>query len=185
VHTEEVDVAFGPLRTADLPQLATWLGRPHVRRWWREPADLASVEKRYLPLVERSDRTEGFVVRLDGRPVGYVQRYLVDDDAGWRDTMEAALGDVGGIGIDYLLGEADVVGRGVGHLMIARFVDECWHRYPEERRIVAAVQQQNVASWRALESVGFRRVWEGNLESSDPSDEGPSFIYRVFRGRPE
>ena len=66
--------------------------------------------------------------------------------------------------------------------MISAFVDECWTRYPSEDRIVVAMLQANVPSWKTLEACGFRRVWEGHLESSDPSDQGPSFIYVL--GRP-
>ena len=43
--------------------------------------------------------------------------------------------------------------------------------------IVAAVQQGNRRSWRALEKAGFSRTWAGQLESDDPSDAGPSYVY--------
>lgn len=177
-----MDLAFRALRASDLPLVASWIGRPHVAPWWREPSDLASVESSYGPLLDGSDPTEGSVVLLDARPIGFVQKYRIDDDPEWRMTIESALVESGGIGIDYLIGEADLVGRGLGRQVISAFVDECWERYPSEHRIVVAMQQDNAASWKALEACGFRRVWEGRLESSGPSDEGPSFIY--VRGRP-
>ena len=145
---------------------------------------MASVEENYGPLVDGSDATEGFIVHLGGRPIGYVQRYLVDDDPEWRETITSSLGDAGGIGIDYLIGEPDLVGRGIGRLMIARFAAECWSRHPSEDRIVVALQQDNVASWKALEAAGFRRAWDGDIESSDPSDQRPGFIYVVVRRSP-
>jgi aminoglycoside 6'-N-acetyltransferase len=174
-------ISFEPLRETDLPTLATWIARPHVERWWREPSDLAAVEERYGPLTEGSDTTEGFVVHLQGRPIGFVQRYLIDDDPEWRTTIERVLGESAGVGIDYLIGEADVVGRGVGRRMITEFVDDCWLRYPLVDRMVVALQQDNAASWKALEASGFRRAWEGDLESADPSDRGPSFLYVIDR----
>ena len=176
--------SFEPLRAGDLPVLATWLARPHVRRWWREPSDQASVEEHYGPLVDGSDPTEGFVVHLDSRPIGYAQRYLVDDDPEWCETITSSLGGTGGVGIDYLIGEPDLVGRGIGRRMISGFAAECWSRHPSEDRIVVALQQDNVASWKALEAAGFRRAWEGDIESSDPSDRGHSFIYVVARDAP-
>ena len=179
-----MDVSFEPLRAGDLPLIAAWLARPHVRRWWREPSDVASVAENYGPLVDGSDPTEGFIVHLGRRPIGYIQRYLVDDDPQWRETITSSLGGTGGIGIDYLIGEPDLVGRGIGRLMIARFAAECWSRHPSADRIVVALQQDNVASWRALEAAGFRRCWEGDIESSAPSDRGPSFIYVVVRRAP-
>jgi aminoglycoside 6'-N-acetyltransferase len=44
-----------------------------------------------------------------------------------------------------------------------------------------AVQQENPASWRALEGAGFQRVWAGMLDSDDPSDQGPSYLYSMRR----
>jgi hypothetical protein len=61
--------------------------------------------------------------------------------------------------------------------MISQFADTCWVRYPSAGQITVVLQQDNVASWKALDASGFRRVWSGNIESSDPSDRGPSFIY--------
>jgi len=170
-----------PLRSSDLPSLAVWFARPHVARWWREPSDLASVERNYGPLAQGLEPTEGFIVHFDRRPIGYVQRYLIDEDPDWRETIQGALGHAGGIGIDYLIGEPDVIGRGVGRRLIAQFVGASWKRYRSADRIAVALQQDNIASWKALEASGFRRVWEGELVSSDPSDRGPSFIYVVDR----
>ena len=172
---------FVALRTTDLPLLAEWLGRSHVARWWREPSDPASVADRYGPLAEGLDTTEAFVVHDASRPIGYVQRYLIEEEPDWRASLRAALPDAGGIGIDYLIGEPDLVGRGVGRRMIAQFVEECWNRYPSADRITVALQQGNLASWKALEAAGFRRAWSGVIESSDPSDRGPSHIYVADR----
>jgi aminoglycoside 6'-N-acetyltransferase len=135
------------------------------------------VARRYRPLAEGTDPTEGFVVHFSGRPIGYVQRYLIDEDPDWRESIRGALVDSGGIGIDYLIGEPDLVGRGIGRRMISEFSTACWERYGYREDITVALQQDNVASWRALEASGFQRVWTGIIESSDPSDRGPSFLY--------
>jgi aminoglycoside 6'-N-acetyltransferase len=175
-------ISFEPLRESDLPTLAAWLARPHVERWWREPSDLATVEERYRPLFDGSDSTEGFIVVLNSRLIGFIQSYLIDDHPDWRASIESVLGESAGIGIDYLIGEADLVGQGIGRRMISEFVVDCWRRYPLVARIVVVLQQANVGSWKALEASGFRRVWEGEFESTDPSDRGPSFVYVL--GRP-
>ena len=179
-----MDLTFRALQASDLPLLASWIGRPHIAPWWREPSDLASVESSYGPLIDGSDPTEGMLVLLDDRPIGFVQKYRIDDEQEWRATIASALGQSHGIGIDYLIGEADLVGQGLGRQMISALVEECWERYAAENRIVVDVLEDNVASWKTLESCGFRRVWAGQLESSHPSDQGPSFIYVLDRPRP-
>ena len=179
-----MDITFEPLRGDDLPLIATWLARPHVRRWWRQPSDPVSVGVDFGPLVDGSDPTEGFIVHLDGRPIGYLQRGLIEDGPETQRSIGSALGDTGGIEIDYFIGEPELVGRGIGCVMISRFADECFVRYPSECRIVVGLQQQNVASWRALEAAGFRRAWAGDLDSNDPGDDGPSFVYLLDRHSP-
>jgi aminoglycoside 6'-N-acetyltransferase len=182
VHNRAVgDFGFVPLGPGDVPLLATWLGRPHVAAWWREPADLAAVAENYGPLIEGLDPTEAFIVHLEGNPIGYVQRYLIDEEPEWQSALRKAVRDAGGIGIDYLIGEPTLVGAGLGRRMIAEFAAACWQRYPSADRITVAVQQDNRASWKALEASGFSRVWEGELESADPSDDGPSFVYVAHR----
>lgn len=177
MHNVAVDFRFVPLRPQDIALLATWLARPHVARWWREPFELEAVERNYGPLTEGIDPTEAFIVHLSDRPIGYVQRYLIEDNPDWLASLHTALGLAGGIGIDYLIGEEDLVGIGLGRQMISQFAESCWNRYPLADQIVVALQQENVASGRAIEAAGFRRVWSGTIESSDPSDRGPSFIY--------
>jgi aminoglycoside 6'-N-acetyltransferase len=184
VHNEVVDdFRFVPLQSSDFSILTTWFATPHVELWWREPSDPVSVEQNYGPLADGLDPTEGFIVHFSDRSIGYVQRYLIDEHQDWRETIWDALGQTRGIGIDYLIGEPDFLKRGIGRRMISQFVDASWERYPSTSQVVVALQQDNIASWKALESVGFRRVWSGDLDSSDPSDRGPSFIYILDRNR--
>lgn len=168
---------FTPLQAVHLPMLSAWLATPHVHEWWPEACDLVSVTTRYLPIVEGIDPTEAFLVSLDGVPIGYVQAYRLADEPAWRATISAAI-DVGeAVGIDYLIGRADAVGRGLGSRMLREFVESRVLVDGRPGTVVVAVQQANVASWWALERAGFRRAWSGALRTDDPSDQGPAYLY--------
>jgi aminoglycoside 6'-N-acetyltransferase len=171
-----------PLTRDDLPQLSRWLAEPHVAEWWRDPSDLASVEASYGPCIDGTDPAEAFVIEAEGRAAGLIERYLVADDPEWDHAMQAT-GAVTGCaaGIDYLIGEPGLTGRGYGTAAICLFTTLTFRRYPQADAIVAAPQQANVGSWRALERAGYRRWWGGRLESSDPSDAGPAYLYGVRR----
>jgi aminoglycoside 6'-N-acetyltransferase len=201
------DLVFRPLDRSDLPLLAEWLGRPHVAAWWREPSDRAAVEATYGPLIDGSDPTEGFIAVRDeqrheheqgqGQPLAFLQRYRLDDNPQWQRAIAVALAegtpgvadagrgdpidvgvDVGtGAGIDYLIGDQTMTGRGLGRQMIAAFVDLTWDRYADITAVVVAVDQGNEASWRALEGAGFVRAWAGMLDSDDPGDQTPHYLY--------
>jgi aminoglycoside 6'-N-acetyltransferase len=176
-----MSMTFRPLVTDDLALMGEWLAQPHVAEWWREASDPASVESAYGPMIHGTDPTEGFIVVYEGRALGFIQRYRLDDNPEWQEIVSVGVGHVVGAGIDYLIGDQTMTGRGLGRRMIAELVDGTWARYPDISAMVVAVQQGNPASWRALEGAGFERVWEGMLDSDDPSDEGPSFLYSMDR----
>ncbi len=170
-------VGFRPLNYEDLPHVARWLAVPHVARWWRDPSDLESVTANYGPCITGEDPTEVFVIERDGEAIGLIQRYRHDDYPEWH----RAVGLAQAAGIDYLLGEPGLVGQGVGTAAIATFAADTLARYPDIDCVVAAPQQANVASWRALEKAGFQRIWAGLLDSDDPADAGPAYLYALDR----
>jgi aminoglycoside 6'-N-acetyltransferase len=175
-------MSMRPITAADLPLVSRWLAEPHVAQWWRDPSDLPSVRQAYLPGINGDDPTEVFIIEVAGAAAGLIQRYLVDDDPEWARAM-AATGVVpgGAAGIDYLIGAAGLTGRGYGTAAIATFTTMTLRRYPQAGAIVAAPQQANVASWRALERAGYTRWWSGQLDSSDPGDAGPAHLYGIRR----
>jgi aminoglycoside 6'-N-acetyltransferase len=176
-------VTTRPLTGTDLVQVSRWLAQPHVAQWWQDPADLESVRQEYLPSIEGDDPTEVFVIEVAGRPAGLIQRYLIDDEPAWARAVQAT-GAVTGCaaGIDYLIGEPDLTGHGYGTIAIAAFTALTWPRYPEADTVIAAPQQANVPSWRALERAGYTRWWTGQLDSDDPGDAGPAYLYGIHRG---
>jgi aminoglycoside 6'-N-acetyltransferase len=128
--------------------------------------------------VDGDDPTETFIVELDGRAVGFVQRYLLDDYPQWS----TALGVERAAGIDYLIGVAELTGVGLGPVVVDAFTTSTFERYAEIDHVAVAVQQANRRSWRALEKAGYERVFAGEIDSDDPSDAGPSYTY--VRRRP-
>ncbi len=115
---------------------------------------------------------------------GIIQRYLVDDEPAWARAVTAT-GVVSGpaAGIDYLIGDPALTGRGYGTAAITAFTSLTFGRYPEAESVVAAPQQANAASWRVLERAGYVRWWSGQLDSDDPGDAGPAYLYGIRRPR--
>lgn len=175
-------VSLRPMTYDDLPLLTRWLAEPHVAQWWLgEPRDLAGVTAKYGPSLDGTEPTELFAIVEAGRAVGMVQRYRITDHEDWARVLDGIVDVEGAAGIDYLVGEPDATGRGVGSAAIAAFVPMVLDRYAA-RRIAVAVQQGNRASWRALERAGFARAWAGSLDTDDPSDAGPAFVYVTTAG---
>jgi aminoglycoside 6'-N-acetyltransferase len=170
-------ITFRRLSRGDFERLSDWFQRPHVWPWWRESHELVDIEARYGPAIDGADATEVFIVELDGRAIGLIQWYLMIDNPEWRDALAAAHVGDDAAGMDYLIGEEHLLGQGLGPRMVTEFVAEVLPRYPTIGSIALSVAQDNRRSWRMLEGLGFRRVWEGEIVSGDPSDEAPSYVY--------
>jgi aminoglycoside 6'-N-acetyltransferase len=145
-------IEFQPLREDDLPLVHAWLEREHVRRWWRDPIEEA-IEKRRQGIEE--GRTDQYLIVVDGRPAGLIQTYLVADSPDWEAIVGA---EPGLAGVDLLIGEEGLVGRGVGPQVLKAFAREVVFARPETNACVATVEEPNRRSWRAFEKAGFRHV---------------------------
>jgi aminoglycoside 6'-N-acetyltransferase len=166
---------------ADLPLVSVWLEQPHVREWWiGEDADPAIVEEKYGPRIDGNEPTEMFVICCGDRPVGFLQRYLIADYPDWERSLAHVPQSRAAAGIDYLIGELEETNQGVGTAAIRAFLPSIYARWPVTS-VVVAIPQANRPSWRALERAGFVRMWAGILDSEDPSDAGPAFIYGHHR----
>ncbi|HTT90674.1 MAG TPA: GNAT family N-acetyltransferase [Acidimicrobiales bacterium] len=170
-------LSLRPLRREDFALLSQWLSQPHVEPWWREDYDPESIERRYGPSVDGTDRTQMLIVERDGSPVAFVQLYLLDDNPDWKRALASAGAYDDAAGIDYLIGDEGAIGKGLGPQIIDSLTEMAWQCYPGVLEVVAAVQQDNRRSWRALEKAGFDRAWTGDIRSEDPSDNGPSYVY--------
>jgi len=145
-------IAFEPMRREHLALLGDWLGREHVRRWWRDGGE--SLEHAEDALDGR-DPTEYFLIVLDGRPIGMIETYLVADNPDWGATIGEG---EGAAGLDLLIGEGDAIGHGLGPLVLVQFARDVVFARRETLAVVATVEESNSRSWRAFEKAGFTHV---------------------------
>ncbi|MCZ4588913.1 GNAT family N-acetyltransferase [Rhodococcus opacus] len=182
-------VTFEFVRTTRefFPQLQRWLREPHVARFWNHDTADADIERDFGGSIDGTEPCEDFLVRRDGLPFGFIQRYRIADYP--EDlALLAALVEIppGSISIDYYVGGPQHTGQGLGTAMISAFVAKCRADLPDATAIVVPVVVPNRASWRALEKAGFRRVGEGYLPPDNPIDDGAHYISRLDldEGRP-
>jgi aminoglycoside 6'-N-acetyltransferase len=163
-------IEFRPVAEDDLALLRDWLRRHHVRLWWRDPIDETVEECRAA--IEGREPTAYYLIVLEGRPVGMIQTYLASDYPEWEEIVQ--VGD-GVAGVDLLIGEADLVGRGLGPRILAEFVRGVIFADPGTTAVVATVEEANRRSWRAFEKAGFHHV-------RDVQEEGlPNRLMRLDR----
>lgn len=146
-------MTFRRMTHEDLPNVVRWQRAPHVSEWFDgDHLTLATASERYGPRIDGAAPVRMWVVRIDGRDVGYLQAYRVADFDEY--AVKTGLPDAGAF--DYVIGEADVVGQGLGTRMIWEFVrDILCTDYPEAPVFLASPSHRNAASLRALAKCGF------------------------------
>ncbi len=136
-------VRFDPAR--DLRRLRAWLRRPHVERWWGDPDHALAVVGRHSPATQA-------LITVDGKPVGYLC---------WQipSTEELAVAGLGAlpadhVDVDILIGEADLLGRGIGPRALALLLDRLGAEGVSSVGMAAASDNQRAL--RAYEKAGLR-----------------------------
>lgn len=175
-------LTWRPLTADDLGMLAGWLREPQVARWWNHDASPAGVERDFGPSVRGEEPGEDLVVQLGGRPIGLLQRSVISDYPGEVEEF-SALVEVpdGAVELDYLIGDPDLRGRGIGSRMIAQAVRDTFDTRPEVPAVLVSIVAANTASWRAVEKAGLRRVAAGPMEPDNPVDDPLHYVYRIDR----
>lgn len=77
VSIAHVTFTFRLITRADFGTFAGWLTRPHVERWFHDPATVEFVAREY----GSDPKTLVHIAELDGRPIGFLQSYIVGIEA--------------------------------------------------------------------------------------------------------
>jgi aminoglycoside 6'-N-acetyltransferase len=166
----------------DFPLLARWLAAPHVARWWHHETSAQAVERDFGPSARREEPNEDLLAFLDGAPLGLLQRSFLHDYPEYRTELASVTAvPAGAMTIDYLIGDAVNVGQGIGTSMIRSALEQLWADHNDAECVIVAVHADNIASWRALEKAGLRRVGSGEIEPDNPVDDRRHHLYRVDR----
>lgn len=180
--TATTDISFEPLTRGRFPLLSCWLAAPHVFRWWNHEWSPEAIERDFGATVDGREPAEDLIALDAGVPVGLVQYCLIHDYPEYlAELTDVVALSAGTASIDYLIGEVDLVGRGLGTRVIRAFVDDVWATRPAATEIVVPVNLGNVASWKALLKAGFTLVGQAELEPDVPGDDRRHQILRLDR----
>jgi RimJ/RimL family protein N-acetyltransferase len=150
------DVASIDLRRMtreDFPVFVAWRSMPHVARWWNaEVRTVRDIEQLYGKVVDGLEPDRLWVVEINDRAVGFLQCYRI----GNHPEYALLTAEPDSIGVDYLIGEPDLVGRGVGTRVVWEFLRTVVSEvFPQAKQYFAAPDHRNGASRRMLLKLGF------------------------------
>lgn len=141
------------LNDSDIPLIEAWLHKDHVKKWYEIPHLGVTLDDWMKEIKERNNEFKWlhhFIVMLEGVAIGLCQYYKCKDS----DEDFGNLTVEGSYGIDYLIGEEDYIGKGVGRQMIRALLDTIFS-FPDAIRVTADIDENNKASEGVLQSCGF------------------------------
>ena len=150
---------FKPLTQVDFPLMMHWHEQAHVREHWNPfpsyEVMCASYEKKMS-----GDTVFCFVVKLDDKPIAYIQAYKAwkIGDGWWPNENEGCWG------MDMFIGDPAFTGQSLG----PRFIDQFVHDFLAKqncKRVIVDPAPKNVRAIRAYEKAGFDS--EGEIETPD------------------
>jgi aminoglycoside 6'-N-acetyltransferase len=159
----EGDLAIRRMRDdpADYDLFVRWRNEPHVAEWWTTdddptPTTLDRVVEKYGPRAEDGFWVTGCIITVGDRPIGYVQFYPWSAEA--DEAREMGIPDVeGSYGLDILIGEPDMIDRGLGSRTVALLAR---HLFEDRNATGVALLTPvgNERAHRAYEKAGFHKV---------------------------
>jgi RimJ/RimL family protein N-acetyltransferase len=144
-------LALRPMVEGDLALFETWLHRPHFARWFLPDSTIEDELQSNRDAITGADPTQALIVRLGDRDVGWAQYYRWWDYPAEAEHYHALPGE---LGIDYGIGETDLLGVGVGTRLVAALVALLAETAPGAG-ILVGPSAANEPSCRVLEKNGF------------------------------
>ena len=157
-------INFEKLKEEHMPLLLQWLEAPHVKAWWDQDIKwtIDLIREKFHPYCQGYKLDNGvakplyaFIITFGACPIGYIQLYNAYDFSCEQGRVLENL-PVNLASFDLYLGEVDFVGKGLGSLILSRFLD-C-HIWPSFEACFVEVDSANKAALRTYEKVGFKRV---------------------------
>lgn len=133
----------------DLPRFSAWLKKEYILKWYEDPdAWMAETKGRS---AEFSFITH-FIALYEGKPIGFCQYYpCTNAGEEWYGDIPAE----GSYSLDYLIGEEEYLGEGLGKGIIQLLINEVFQQTNADR-IIVQPDSENGASCGALLASGFR-----------------------------
>jgi aminoglycoside 6'-N-acetyltransferase len=133
----------------DVPLMESWVHAGHVAPWFGRPEEwLHEIRNRH---GEFSFLTH-FIAEFDGKPIGFCQYYDCFHAKKYEDwPFVTALGET--FSLDFLIGEPEYLGRGLGNAMIAGLLDIL--RNAGAKSVAVHPDEKNEASRRVFLANGF------------------------------
>jgi len=138
---------------SDLQLLDKWLHKEYIKKWFEVP-NICTIDDWLHEVKNRNGEFKWityFVALWNDCPIGFCLYYkCMDAKEDWYKDMSLD----GTYSIDYLIGEDNYLGKGLGKKMVAKLVEMIFS-HANAKRIIVQPDKNNVASGNVLLANGF------------------------------
>ncbi|MCA3628490.1 MAG: GNAT family N-acetyltransferase [Methylobacterium sp.] len=161
-------ITFEKLQTTHFPLLLKWLMTPHVRAWWDSNVQWTAelITQKYGQYVKGYKRLtlptgiiekpmHAYIILQDKKQIGYIQFYNKHDFPSEYGYENLGL-PVNLAAIDWYIGEAAYLRKGIGTKALTLFVDE--YVLKNFDAVFVDPDTANIAGIRTYEKAGFSHI---------------------------
>lgn len=144
----QYSISLRPFTDEDLTLFEKWLNAPHVAPWYT-PASawLDELSKRQTTY----NWVTHFIIVCDGKPIGFCQYYPYEKGG---ETWHGNLDITGTYSLDYMIGEADYLKKGLGK-QTALLLTKIIFRDTPATSIIVRPEPTNLPSCNTLLASGY------------------------------
>lgn len=150
-------IMFEEFNDSHLIRLHQWLQLSHVREFWDDGDRTLEQVKRHYGAEKGVKR---YLFFIDNQPAGYIQSYEIDTES---EYYRFSLPDKENMGIDFFIGNQDLLGKGFAIRVLAEFF---LHYCQNVKRIIVDPKPNNSKAIHIYEKYGFMKVGELMVEGS-------------------
>ncbi len=166
-------ISFGELKESDLELMRKWLNTDFVKAWYgKKEWTFQEIADHYLPMINKKEPTDAFLIYYDRTPVGYIQTYLINDYPDYNQYVQAGNNVAG---MDLFIGERDYYHKGLGVQILVAFLNEVVFMNPLVQSCIVGPEPKNLAAIKAYHHSGFRYLKTIQI----PDEEEPEYLMEI------
>jgi aminoglycoside 6'-N-acetyltransferase len=163
-------IEFKPLKTADLPSLYQWFQEPLIKQYYakNQSWSLDDIKNKYLPRIQGLDEVPSFIIHVNHNPAGFIQYYglnnhLPEGVSKYTNLLFDNYRPEDLAGIDMFIADAHNRGKGLGSLIINKFIETQLMFY---QAIVVDPEIHNLQAIKCYEKAGFKSTSYSEISNS-------------------
>lgn len=148
-------ISFRPLVETDIPLVWDWLNDDYVSHWYHHEKTFELQQIKLLNCINGTKPTKAFIVQFDAKDIGYIQCYRNADYPDYQKEIDF-YDNV--CGIDMFIGDKDYLHRGIGPMMVLKFLHTIAFPQLATEACVLGPDPKNQSAIKAYSKVGFSHI---------------------------